>query len=212
MPDMHMQIDPAGRNPRTLAIDALDIARYSKRRTGLSDTAVGIDQDVDRPVGCTGTESHRFDVCEKHRPLRLISGRHDYKSFRSLGSSRSRSPSPTICSDSTERMMAKPGNKVIQSARADILTASGNHRAPGGDFRADAEAKEREAGFRQHGAGKEERALHEDRRYEVTQHMPGHDVAGSKCPAPATLRYRAVRGSPASRRGRYGRDAAHRRC
>ena len=36
--------------------------------------------------------------------------------FRSLGSSRSRNPSPTICSDSAARMIAMPGNTTIHSA------------------------------------------------------------------------------------------------
>src|SRR5439155_7902905 len=42
--------------------------------------------------------------------------RHRYSAFRSLGSSRSRKPSPTICSDSAERMIAMPGNTTSQIA------------------------------------------------------------------------------------------------
>ena len=41
---------------------------------------------------------------------------HGHIAFRSLGSSRSRKPSPTICSDSAERMIATPGNTTSQIA------------------------------------------------------------------------------------------------
>src|SRR5437867_4115904 len=46
----------------------------------------------------------------------LRGARHDQIAFRSFGSSRSRKPSPTICSDSAERMIAMPGNTTSQIA------------------------------------------------------------------------------------------------
>ena len=42
--------------------------------------------------------------------------RHDHIALRSFGSSRSRKPSPTICSDSAESMIATPGNTTSQIA------------------------------------------------------------------------------------------------
>src|SRR5690606_27307215 len=45
-----------------------------------------------------------------------LGGAHVYSSLRRRGSSTSRRPSPTSCSDSTDSTMAMPGNTMIQSA------------------------------------------------------------------------------------------------
>ena len=54
------------------------------------------------------------DLQQRSASVRLRG--HAHIAFRSLGSSRSRKPSPTICSDSAERMIATPGNTTSQIA------------------------------------------------------------------------------------------------
>src|SRR5690606_4108984 len=86
VPDMHVEIGPAGREPRAAAVDDLGI--------------------VDRPVGNAAfivhgdfgesgflLEADRAEVPEKKS--------HAQSSLEMRGSSASRRPSPTICSAST---------------------------------------------------------------------------------------------------------------
>ena len=54
------------------------------------------------------------DLQQRSASVRLRG--HAHIAFRSLGSSKSRKPSPTICSDSAERMIATPGNTTSQIA------------------------------------------------------------------------------------------------
>ncbi len=59
---------------------------------------------------------------EVDRPLHFEAGRCGWRSrscgLPQLGSSRSRTPSPSICSDSAVSTMARPGQKMVQKARS----------------------------------------------------------------------------------------------
>ncbi len=158
MPDMDVQVDPAGRDEGALGVDAR--ARH-RRQPGTGQAWQPCHRHRpgcrSAPVALPAPKPIRLHVGEEGAALPACSP-VIYRSFRSLGSSMSRRPSPTICSESTERMMAKPGNSVIQSAWPIYWRPAAIIGAPGRDFGADAQAEEGKPGLGQHGAGKEEGA------------------------------------------------------
>ena len=103
-------------------------------------------------------------------------GGRGHSVLRSLGSSRSRRPSPTICSDSAERMIANPGNTHQPDRLVRELLAAGDHRAPGRQRGRNADAEKRQARLGEHGVGEDEGRLHQDRRRDVLQDVDEQDA------------------------------------
>ena len=137
---------------------------------------------------------------------------HRQRSFLRRGSRRSRIPSPTSLQRQDAEHDGDAGKQRHPVGLPDILPSGGDHRAPGRDLGAHADAEEGEAGFGQHGVGEDERALHQDGRDEVAQHVPRHDAPGRHAERPRRLHI----GQFADDQGRgahdRGRAAARRRC
>ena len=105
--------------------------------------------------------------------------------FCSLGSSASRRPSPTICSDSTVSTIAKPGSRISHSAWPKYCWRAGDHVAPGRRRRAARRRRERTTPASVSiAAGEDEGGLHDQRRDQVRQQVDEHDarVAGAERP------------------------------
>ena len=98
--------------------------------------------------------------------------------FCRRGSRRSRSPSPTSLQREDAEHDGDAGKQRHPVGLPDILPPGGDHRAPGRDLGAHADAEEGQARLGQHGVGEDERALHQDRRDEVAQHVARHDAPG----------------------------------
>ena len=124
VPDMDVQVAPAGRHEGAVASDD---ARLRLRAAGLGPLArscrrrrSGCRPDhracrAPKPTGRTSVRS-TWRLGARHRRRSSIMGAPPQRSLRSRGSSRSRSPSPIICSESTASTMATPGKIISQSA------------------------------------------------------------------------------------------------
>ena len=89
MPDMHMQIHPAGRDEGTLGINTLRINGRLNGRPNRGDLAIAADQNIGRSLWRTLFETDGFDIGEKNgslkRRCRLFTGRHITNPFAVLG-------------------------------------------------------------------------------------------------------------------------------
>jgi hypothetical protein len=96
--------------------------------------------------------------------------------FCSVGSSMSRRPSPRKLAPAAVIMMASPGKVAIHHASRKVVAAVGEHIAPGGRGRLDAEAEKAERRLEDDHARHLEGAEHQRGAHDSGQEMPPQDA------------------------------------